>query len=397
MTIRYFDFNEIKLWVFLLIIQINTSVITSKLVPIQKSDPAEWREHGVEANLAQFNSLYTIIINEEKLRSDKFCSGKCDSIDSQGAKSVQNLSYPNQCVGSLRHCWLERETEERKKAKSDYVESLFVDCSGYIDGSGCVQTYSADEQDRYQNIRDHTGNICKCLCERDDISNANNERGELLDSICFDSVSVDNGYVATGARFKRYGNVIHLELQQGILSQGKIDPKTLKWTTSSNCNLKQKVIGNFRNDGNYDGLEITLDDLTLTENAVVTGITLGDSLRGRYVDDDGNINENESEILKKSQCHGRAFDKVHRDPDLLPSTALIGHTNYERSEPCNYKIVFGGTKESSDNIQHVVPFVDLQEIVTDQNSPTPIHGIGWYYRGYPSYGGFLALKIFTKE
>ncbi|XP_057334781.1 uncharacterized protein LOC130673677 [Microplitis mediator] len=397
MTIRYFDFNEIKIWVFLLIIQINTSAITSKLVPIQKSDPTEWREDGVEANFAQFNSLYTILINEEELNSDKFCSGKCDSIDSQGAKSAQNLSYPNQCVGSLRHCWLERETDKRKKAKKDYAKSTYVDCSGVVENKGCFQPYSASEQEHYHDILFTTGNICKCLCERDDISNAKNKRGKLLDSICFDPVSVDNGYVATGARFRRRGNAIHLELQQGVLSQGKINPVTLKWKTSCHCNLKKKVITKFRNDGNYISLKIILDDLTLTENAVVTGVTLGASLRGRYVDDDGNINTNESEITQESQCHGSPIDLVHRDRDLRPSTALIGKTNYERSEPCDYKIIFGGTKQSSDNIQHVVPFVDLQEIVTDQNSPKPIHGISWYYRGYPRYGGYLALKIFTKE
>ncbi|XP_053595700.1 uncharacterized protein LOC128667950 [Microplitis demolitor] len=386
--------SSFTIWMFIIIINLNVSSVISKLVPIQNNDPSEWREYGANANIAQFNSLYAITINEELLRSDKYCSGRCNLLDSTGVKSAQNLIYPNQCSGSLRYCWLERETEERKKAKADYDKSFeTVVTTGDIVFWMKIQTRSTPF---YRNVLQHTGNICKCFCERDDYSNLNNSRGNLLDSICFDPVSVDDGYVATGARFKRHGNVIFLELQQGILSLGKIDPITLKWTTSNNCNLKKKVIGDFRNDGNYDGLEIILNDLTLSENAVVTGVTLGDSLRGRYVDENGNIDENESEITQKSQCHGSAIDMVHRDSDLLPSTSLIGK-NYERSEPCDYKILFGGTKESSDNIQHVVPFVDLQEIVTDKNSPKPIHGIGWYYRGYPSYGGFLALKIFTKK
>ncbi|XP_057334778.1 uncharacterized protein LOC130673673 [Microplitis mediator] len=392
---NYLYRSSITIWMFIVIIKQNVSSVTSKLVPIQKGDPREWSENGAEANFAQFNNLYAISINEELLRRDKYCSGRCDSIDELGEHMGQTLPYPNQCAGYLRHCWLERETERRKEAKSDYDNLAAVECSS-IDGYACLETDSASEEERLKNILQHTGNICKCLCQRNDISNPGNERGKLLDSICFDPVSVDDGYVATGAGFKRVGYVMFLSLQQGILSEGRIDPTTLKWTTSDNCYSQKKIIGDFRYDGSYNSLEITLEDLTLTENAVVTSVTLGDSLRGRYVDDDGNINKNESEITQKSQCHGSPIDLVHRDPDLRPSTALVGN-NSERSEPCNSKIVFGGTNESSDNIQHVVPYVDLQEVVADQNSPQPIHGIGWYYRGYPGYGGYLALKIFTKE
>ncbi|XP_057334808.1 uncharacterized protein LOC130673691 [Microplitis mediator] len=392
---NYLYISSITIWMFTIIIQLNVSSVTSKLVPKYKGDPIEWRENGAEANFAQFNSLYAISINEALVDYFGLPSGKCDvSPDLLDKDSARNLTYPNQCAGSLRSCWFEKESEQRKKAEADYKKSKISYCTNSPAGS-CFRK-KGEYTDYYRGILDSTGNICKCLCERDDNSNSKNERGELLDSICFDPVSVDDGYVATGARFKRHGNVMYLELQQGILSQGKIDPTTLKWTTSNNCNLKKKVIDNVRYDGTYDGLNIILDDLTLTENAVITGVTLGDSLRGRYVDDDGNINENESEITQKSQCHGSATDLVHRGLDLLPSTALIGK-NYDRGEPCSCKIIFSGTKESSDNIQHVVPFVDIQEVVTDQNSPQPIYGIGWYYRGYPGYGGYLALKIFTKE
>ncbi|XP_057334779.1 uncharacterized protein LOC130673675 [Microplitis mediator] len=392
---NYFYTSSITIWMLIAIV--NVSSVTSILVPIQNEDPTEWREHGAEANYAQFNSIHAITINETLLRRDGYCSGKCDSFDTTGMKRAQNLSYPNQCAGSLRSCWLGSESEERKKAQRDYDWAIDVDCSGIRETGSCSVASSQEEQDHYRDILVITGNICKCLCERDDTTHSTPERGDLLDSICFDPVSVEDGYVATGARFKRHGNVMYLELQEGILAQGKIESSTLKWTTSNNCALKHKVIDNFRNDGHYDGLEIILNDLTLTENAVVTGVALGDSLRGRYVDDDGNINKTGPEILKKSQCNGSANDRVHSFWDLLPSTALLMEKNSERSEPCNSKIVFGGTKESSDNIQHVVPFVDLQEVVTDQNSPKPIHGIGWYYRGYPNFGGFLALKLLVKE
>ncbi|XP_057328008.1 uncharacterized protein LOC130669257 [Microplitis mediator] len=393
---NYLYLSSITIWMFIIIIKLNVSSVTSKLVPIKKGDPTEWRENGAEANFAQFNNLYAVSVNEELVNTFDCCNGKCDMVVdalSDYLDDAEELPYPNQCVGSLRSCWFEKESEERKKAVADYENSKKIKY-----GSNVRVTIYPDERDisHYRDVLSRTGNICKCLCERDDISTATNTRGELLDSICFDPVSVDNGYVATGARFKRHGNVMYLELQQGILSLGKIDPSTLKWTTSNNCNVKTKLFRNFRNDSTYDSLRIRLEDLTLSENAVVTGVTLGDSLRGRYVDNDGNFNENEPEVTQKSQCHGSAIDMLSRYPDYLPSTALIGN-NEELSESCKFSVAFSGTKESSDNIQHIVPFVDIQEVVTDQNSPKPIHGIGWYHRGFPGYGGFLALKIFTKE
>lgn len=78
----------------------------------------------------------------------------------------------------------------------------------------------------------------------------------------------------------------------------------------------------------------------------------------------------------------------------MSSTSLIGK-NVELSKSCKHHITFGGTSEKYDNIQHIVPYVDMQEIVTDP--PEPINGIGWYYRGLPGYGGFLALRIFKNS
>lgn len=169
------------------------------------------------ANFAKFNSLYAITIDEEQLRIDKYCSGKCDSIDSIGMKSAQNLFYPNQCSGSLRFCWLEKVssyqsiykiiinniqiitiklweinkvTEKRKKANKDYKISMET---LYFDSIWIPINFKFERTLELLKILHHTGNICKCLCERDDHSNTKNERGELLDSICFDPVSVDDG------------------------------------------------------------------------------------------------------------------------------------------------------------------------------------------------------------
>lgn len=102
-------------------------------------------------------------------------------------------------------------------------------------------------------------------------------------------------------RFKRHSNIVYLELQQGILSAGRIDPNTLMWKSSDNCSSAEKVVYNRRKyptssptsasggTSNYDSFDmfmrtiflplfklyrdpaVILEDMTLPESAVVTG------------------------------------------------------------------------------------------------------------------------------
>ncbi|XP_057333437.1 uncharacterized protein LOC130672740 isoform X2 [Microplitis mediator] len=385
---NYFHLSNFTIWILIIVIHLNMVSVKLELVPIQKGDPSEWREYGAEANFLVFNSIYTISINEELLNGNRFCSGQCDNINPWNHQwAAYYFSYPNTCRGYIHYCWFKAKTEKRQKLEAELADLRSV---MRTPGYQYSQNYIIKKQQEIQNRLSYAGNDCYCLCERHD-NHPNNPRGDLIDSICYDPVSVDDGYVATGVRFKRHGNIVYLELQQGILSGGRIDPNSLKWKSSDQCSSSKKVVYNW--SSSYTGLEIILEDMTLPENAVVTGVALGQSLRGRMINDDGNFDDHMDEIVKSSQCDGSPTDLVHGHSDLLPSTSLIGK-NYELSTSCQHKIIFGGTAASSDHVQHIVPFVDLQAVVTDQNSPQPIRGIGWYYRSHPGYGGYLALKVF---
>ncbi|XP_057333438.1 uncharacterized protein LOC130672741 [Microplitis mediator] len=383
---NYFHLSSFEIRALIIIIEVNVLLVTSELVPIQKGDPYEWRNIGENANFDRFNSIYAVTVKEELLRSDGYCSSKCDGFESSRQSVIPPLlSYPNSCKGVIHYCWYQKESERRtamEQEKQDAEGSSPKGLSAYIKSQDVTREYN--EKLRY------IGNDCTCLCER----TRNDEvdlRGELVDSICYDPISVDHGYVATGVRFKRHGNIIYLELQQGILSGGQIDPNSLKWKSSDKCSSAKKVIHG--GSPSYGSLEIILEDMKLPENAVVTGITFGQSLRGRYVDDNGNFNDNVDEIVKESQCSGSVSSLSSGCWGFLLPTSLVGKNN-ELSKSCENKFLFCGSDEGSGYMQHVVPYVDLQEIVTDQSSPQPIRGIGWYYRSHPGYGGFLALKIF---
>lgn len=85
---------------------------------------------------------------------------------------------------------------------------------------------------------------------------------------------------------------------------------------------------------------------------------------------------------------------MHEGLNLRPPTAFNGKMK-QFSESCKHHVLFGGTSLISDRINHIVPFIDLQEVTT--NPSQPISGIGWFYRGQPEYGGYLSLRIFVKK
>ncbi|XP_008559759.1 uncharacterized protein LOC103579964 [Microplitis demolitor] len=393
----HFYLSGVTIWALIIIIKLNVSLVTSKLVSIQQGDPSEWRQYGEKANFDKFNSVYAVNVDEELLRMYAYCSGKCDGLESWQQSFIPRfLRYPNSCRGIIHSCWLQKESERRKAAENRIYEVL-KKYAGYVAYLPENHRKLTRELIEAKENRDHTGNDCTCVCER----THNDEvdlRGELVDSICYDPVSVDNGYVATGVRFKRHGNIIYLELQQGILSGGRIDPNTLVWKISDKCSSAKKVIYEWRSDNTHVGLEIILEDMILPENAVVTGITFGQSLRGRYLNDNGDFNDDADNIVKESQCPNKSVPDLMTNcgSTLLP-TSLVGE-NKELSKSCENKIKFCASDEGTTGyFQHTVPYIDLREIVTDQSSPAPLSGIGWYYRGHPGYGGFLTLKVFIRK
>lgn len=61
----------------------------------------------------------------------------------------------------------------------------------------------------------------------------------------------------------------------------------------------------------------------------------------------------------------------------------------------NQFIEFTNTGFVQDAAQRTVPFIDIQDVVSDP--PVPLSGIGIYYKGQDGYGGFLAPRIITYD
>ncbi|XP_044588900.1 uncharacterized protein LOC123268083 [Cotesia glomerata] len=85
--------------------------------PVAKQDNYDWRESGNDPNLAKFNSMSLITINEENLNRDKSCTGNCDSLDDSGRASARSLNDSNQCAGDLLNCWFHNDGKTNKSSE----------------------------------------------------------------------------------------------------------------------------------------------------------------------------------------------------------------------------------------------------------------------------------------
>ncbi|KAH0564263.1 hypothetical protein KQX54_010897 [Cotesia glomerata] len=296
----------------------------------------------IDSSDARFNSLFISSFDERNFRGSNQCRGDCDEI------------------------FLEKYNLRNSKIHGKYSGKLHA----------CEPIFTAIKV-RCQ--------LCACLCERTFDPNLEVYQGDLLDSFCLDSVSVDPGYVATGVRFRRYENRIHIELQQGKLKNWKLIEETISWKSTDSCKKSQKIIDNVKN-WYYEGFKVALGNFILPTNAIITGITLNKFVRGKYLDFNGNIDEQSTDVYELVQ-----YGNSTRAMEHYYANQLINDNAWNSSVPCNGYVAFKGTSFMEDYMQHIIPFVDLHEIVT--NPPRPIRGIGWYLQKGSDFPQ-LSLQIF---
>ncbi|GBP58305.1 hypothetical protein EVAR_11585_1 [Eumeta japonica] len=69
--------------------------------------------------------------------------------------------------------------------------------------------------------------------------------------------------------------------------------------------------------------------------------------------------------------------------------------NKELSTPGDSSVAFQLSDWNRDGSQSLIPFIDLQEVIT--NPPSPIGGLGIFYKGQEDHGGFISLKVFDMD
>lgn len=61
----------------------------------------------------------------------------------------------------------------------------------------------------------------------------------------------------------------------------------------------------------------------------------------------------------------------------------------------NYYLPFQPTSFEKDAAQTMIPYFDIQPVFT--TPPSPMGGIGMYYKSMEGFGGFAALKLMTAD
>ncbi|CAD6240076.1 GSCOCG00002491001-RA-CDS [Cotesia congregata] len=342
----------------IIIMVVNIFSVTSKLKELKNEDPqSSWTGDM----FADFNNKYAVLIEKEFSLSDYF---KKESLENL----TNFLRKNNYCPGNIHSCSLKTSSSGQFQIFNNRYFCL------------CNHTYDSDIDTDESALSDLHRAVF------------NYPPSRLLDSFCVDTIELEDSYVVTGVRFKRYDNKIHLEVQKAKLSNGRIISDSIKWHNQGKCVNSTKI---FTRNSNfiYDGFKIVLNDFILPDNYVVTGVKFGEQVIGRYLSDNHNLHRTKPPIIQKIECKG-TNNILQNLEKIRPSTSLVGN-NTILSRSCQEHFVFTTTSFDFDYQQHIVPYVDLREVIT--SPPEAIHGIGWYYRGAPGYGGFLGLKIFVNR
>lgn len=145
----------------------------------------------------------------------------------------------------------------------------------------------------------------------------------------------------------------------------------------------------------FDHRSINLDTIIAPIGQVVTGVRLQRNAVGhlhleiRATDFDfatGHLAN-----LEKSIWLGNPSGGKHRINTDVSNISLKSPRPSVRSTKENAFIRFGPTHNRIDVGQRTVPFLDTQKV--HPQNPTPLAGIGLYYKGIAQYGGFIAPKL----
>jgi len=151
----------------------------------------------------------------------------------------------------------------------------------------------------------------------------------------------------------------------------------------------------------FSSRSIDLDDLMKSDgnNFVVTGLRfrlLGShlNLMARFCTFDfesGKLLQPEHNSVWQYN-DGEYREKLNLDDLDVPTRSIARSMSLSKH---NQYLEFVNSGMNQDAAQTTIPFIDIQDVVS--NPPVPLAGIGVFYKSRPGYGGFVAPKIITYD
>ncbi|TDG40589.1 hypothetical protein AWZ03_012986 [Drosophila navojoa] len=352
--------------------------------------------------------LQGYIENEVDLNADETCRETCSfyqSTRSEGCFKEYFCARQPKCTGRLYNCqfvdsdmWV-CPAASNSTRRYEYIEYE----NGRVLGKRqrCVRgTTKVDSWWRY--LFWHCS-YCFCLCDEQGLKS--DRFFNLRESVA----DVKNNNVVTGLRFVKRNRVFHLQIQEGqLLPRGAVNESTLSWKPVDDYKIYDRNVakGIDYHTLSYESRSIDLDDIMKADDNsfVVTGLrfrVLGAhlNLEARLTEFDfkkGELIQPEVNSVWQSNDNtdvsGERRQKINIYNADVPTRSVV--TSIPMSKHNQY-IEFVNSGMDKDAAQSTVPFLDIQDVVSQP--PVPLAGIGLYYKGRPGYGGFLAPKIITYD
>ncbi|XP_057341283.1 uncharacterized protein LOC130678216 [Microplitis mediator] len=289
---------------------------------------------------------------------------------------------------------------------SFYCPFVFLDNDDYNNDRSC-QLYSPSDFMRYKNKHwssacisgDHSVLGKLCSCDKQSDSDTSIRTISLKE---YYTNSSDNR-VVTGIRFAVEKNIITIQIQDGQLIDGIIDPNSVRWRTDDDYPSDEQDPKTVRLDYKIRGFN--LDDIELPEGQFVTGVkfvlTKNDrislAVRGSIMYDNriGNFSPPvEDQWHYPSEINSTRRSNIDVNYPKNPTDLKVLTTEISKSGQ-HYINLSISTFSSSNHNTAVVPLLDSRAVET--YPPSGIGGLGLFYTGHSGYGGFLAFKYFSSQ
>uniref|UniRef100_A0ABK9ND08 Uncharacterized protein n=1 Tax=Glossina morsitans morsitans TaxID=37546 RepID=A0ABK9ND08_GLOMM len=380
---------------------------------MNRADRIVWRCDPQTYKLGQTYEEVTRLIqgyieNEVDMNHNTECWRTCADYEfakSEGCFKDKFCARQERCTGHIHNC--------------RYVDSDMFICQS---GRGSVRRYEYVQYENGITFGEETKcsrgttqvdswwrylfwHCTYCFCYCDDIYSTKTDRYFNLRETLSD---VAANKVVTGLRFTKQNRVFHLQIQEGeLLPRGVINRTSLAWKPVENYTLYEKGVHNNRDyyTLSYGARSIDLDDIVTDDNTfVVTGVRF--RVMGAHLNLEARLTEFNFETGKLVRPESNSFWKSNDNTDVSgdrrakivlnePDMPIRTKAKSIPDSRHNQYIEFGPSSMRKDAGQSTVPFIDIQDVIS--NPSVPLAGIGIYHKGRPGYGGFLAPKLLTYD
>ncbi|XP_060650928.1 uncharacterized protein LOC132787692 [Drosophila nasuta] len=381
---------------------------------MEKADRVAWRcdpeKHVHKVTYDEVTRLLQgFIENEIDLSNDESCGETCPDYRNTttiGCFDQKFCSQQPKCEGRIHDCqFVDSDLSVCQSPTSSYRRYEYIQNSdGQKFGEHEMCWRDVNNVESWSRWLFWRCSYCFCLCD---------EPSPISDryfSLRKTRSDVRANKVVTGVRFVKKNRVFHIQIQQGqLLPRGAINESTLEWVPVDDYKINDANIteGVDYYAMSYENRRINLDETIFEHDRIfiVTGVRfhvfknyLGLKVyfsRHNFVDGKvrGYKEEDEKYIdLTMMYEYNPGFQSEELNIDNLD----LPTSSKENSQPLSKNkqyLKFVNTGLEADAGQTTIPFIDIQDVVS--NPPVPLAGLGIYYKSSPGSGGFVAPKVIS--